>query len=568
MSTEAKSKWYNTVEEITKRLVSIKSVSPSPEDENACAEEIHRILEELELSPSFWEIPGDGRKSVWTMVEGGSVPQDSEQIPTIILIGHFDTVGVGDYEDKNIAFDSDKLQELYSQQHGENRDIFQDARSGEWMFGRGSFDMKSGIAAQIAVTKALADQSDTLPGNVVLVATPDEEEGSAGIIDAVRQLIDLGNRYNLIYLGVINSDYTAPREPGDDNRYIYRGTIGKLLPCFYIRGVETHVGEAFRGLDANLIAAMLIQEVDLNINLCDEADGEITVPPVTLKQRDLKDSYNVQTPIASMVYFNFLTHSWTPRDVLVKMVALAERALSKANQKRVFQWTEYAQRQNSDVSLEDLGGKVWTFQQLFDAVANQPYYTESELRQELEDKFPEYLGNAKIDSRERSLAFVRALEEIAIRQGIIDRRKPVIVVYFSPPFYPHIPGNKEGKLSRAIESVVNTGLYGDIQFRAFYPYISDSSYVRIEQSVYASLPTLKKNMPLWRDQADSQIKKGEYYHIPLELIHELDCDIANIGPWGKEAHGKGERVFMPYSFNLVPELLYNVVINVLEGFYQ
>jgi len=47
------------------------------------------------------------------------------------------------------------------------------------------------------------------------------------------------------------------------------------------------------------------------------------------------------------------------------------------------------------------------------------------------------------------------------------------------------------------------------------------------------------------------------------LIHELDCDVANIGPWGKEAHGKGERVYMPYSFETVPELLYSVIRRVL-----
>jgi arginine utilization protein RocB len=39
---------------------------------------------------------------------------------------------------------------------------------------------------------------------------------------------------------------------------------------------------------------------------------------------------------------------------------------------------------------------------------------------------------------------------------------------------------------------------------------------------------------------------------------------SQIGPWGKEAHGRGESVYMPYSFETVPELLYKVILRALE----
>ncbi|HID62429.1 MAG TPA: hypothetical protein EYP49_06765 [Anaerolineae bacterium] len=83
--------------------------------------------------------------------------------------------------------------------------------------------------------------------------------------------------------------------------------------------------------------------------------------------------------------------------------------------------------------------------------------------------------------------------------------------------------------------------------------------------MYKSLPVLKKNFPLWRDRNEEigGNLRDEYYIVPFDLIHELDCDVANIGPWGKEAHGKGERVYMPYSFETVPELLYNVILRAL-----
>ena len=32
---------------------------------------------------------------------------------------------------------------------------------------------------------------------------------------------------------------------GDENKYVYIGTVGKLMPSFYVVGKETHVGESF-----------------------------------------------------------------------------------------------------------------------------------------------------------------------------------------------------------------------------------------------------------------------------------------------------------------------------------
>jgi arginine utilization protein RocB len=34
----------------------------------------------------------------------------------------------------------------------------------------------------------------------------------------------------------------------------------------------------------------------MNTDLCDEAEGEVPPPPISLKVRDLKEKYDVQTP--------------------------------------------------------------------------------------------------------------------------------------------------------------------------------------------------------------------------------------------------------------------------------
>jgi arginine utilization protein RocB len=586
--TEKNGRYYDAVKALTARLVEIDSVSPNVAGENACAAEIHGALAERGLSPAYWEM-ADGRRIVWAMVEGGAVPPDADQVPTVILLGHLDVAGVQDYGASVDPFDSRALQDGLLAQYEKNPDTgdecLRDAASGQWMFGRGAFDMKSGVAAQIAVMGALAEAQDSLPGNVLMVATPDEEVESAGTMAAVERLVELRAARRLNYVGVINSDYTAPREPGDEQRYIYRGTIGKMLCCFYVRGCETHVGEAFRGLDANLIASNLIQETNLNAALCDEADGEITVPPLTQKQRDFKARYDAQTPISAVIHCSCLVHSWTPQDVLVRMVALAQRALSRANHRRVVQWTAYAARQHSVTPIDDLGGRVWTYQQLHEAVTER--MGRAPLERELEARAFGYVQKARrllarlspeerdflidhgqlagIDSRERSLTIVKALVEIASREGVFDPRKPAVLVYFAPPYFPPIRGDSDSRLNRAIAAEVDSGRYGEIQFRGFYPYVSDISYVKVDDAVYQSLPTLKKNFPLWRDRDDDvrEDLRGEYFTVPFDLIRELDCDVANIGPWGKEAHGKGERVYMPYAFETLPELMHNVVRRVL-----
>jgi arginine utilization protein RocB len=585
---EKNGRYYGEVKALTERLVRIDSVSPNVAGENACAAEIYSALAERGLSPAYWEM-ADGRRIVWAMVEGRALPPDADQIPTVILLGHLDVAGVQDYGAGVDPFDPRALYDALLAQYEKNPETgdecLRDVGSGEWMFGRGAFDMKSGVAAQIAVMGALAEVRDALPGNVLMVATPDEEVESAGTMAAVERLLELRAARRLDYVGVINSDYTAPREPGDEQRYIYRGTIGKMLCCFYVRGCETHVGEAFRGLDANLIASYLIQETNLNTALCDEADGEITVPPLTQKQRDFKARYDAQTPISAVIHCSCLVHSWTPHDVLVRMVALAQRALSRANHRRVRQWTAYAARQNSATPIDDLGGRVWTYQQLHEAVAERMgraaleralearafgYVQEARcllarLSPEEQDFLIDHGQLAGIDSRERSLTIVKALVEIASREGVFDPGKPAVLVYFAPPYFPPIRGDRDSRLNRAIAAEVDSGRYGEIQFRGFYPYVSDISYVKVDDAVYQSLPTLKKNFPLWRDSDDDvpEDLRGDYFTVPFDLIRELDCDVANIGPWGKEAHGRGERVYMPYAFETVPELIHNVVRRVL-----
>ena len=239
--------WLATVRDLTRRLVAIRSVSPDP-GEDTVAREVLRLLTEDGLEDAYTSvgldpIPGDphGRHNAYAFLRGASAR-------TVVLLGHIDTVNTGDYGPlEPYALDPDALnahlEELAALVPGLADDLA--ARPGDWMLGRGAADMKGGDAVNIAVLRRLARQARDgapLPLSIVLLATPDEENESAGVLQAVSFLLRLREEQGLEYVGCINTDYTTALYPGDPHRYAYTGTIGKLLPSFLVVGNSLRLG--------------------------------------------------------------------------------------------------------------------------------------------------------------------------------------------------------------------------------------------------------------------------------------------------------------------------------------
>ena len=376
-------------------------------------------------------VEGDtlGRQNAYAFLRGRAPGR-------VVLLGHIDTVGIEDYG----PLASGRAIPRHWPSARINSQLMTPgladdlaAHPGDWMLGRGSIDMKSGVAANIAVMRRLARESreTPLPISVILLATPDEENESAGVLQAVRFLLRMREEHGLEYLGAINTDYDTARYPGDPHHYAYTGTVGKLLPSFLVIGRESHVGEPFDGADANLLAAELIADLSMNDALCDVVRGQVTPPPVTLHATDLKARYDVQVPFAAWFYLNVLTFSTTPGELLEKLRARAETALE-----RVLTRIEAAQgRWNTHFASED---SLPTPQRRYGTVL-----TYQELRASAEDR----LGTARVeaelaeawanvpetaDGRERSLHLALRLWTLSGRQG------PAAVLYYSPPYYPHV----------------------------------------------------------------------------------------------------------------------------------
>jgi arginine utilization protein RocB len=318
---------------LTKQLVNIESVVNTP-GEKVIAHSLHTIIS---LMPYFKENPDYvtveqtiqdtiERYNVLAFIKGTRGTSNR----TVILMGHMDTVGIEDYTQlKDKACSPDDLMDALKKE-SLPASAKEHLNSGDWLFGRGVLDMKSGVASHLYLLNYYSLHPEKLNGNIVFLSECDEEDSSHGILSALKTLKRWKEEHGFEYAAAINSDFVSPRYKGDMNRYIYKGTVGKLLPSFFITGAETHVGSAFEGLDPNFIAAELTRQINYNPDLCNEAFGETTVPPVSLKQTDLKPSYTVQTALSAYVYYNFFIHSWSPKEVLDKLKEQAAIAFTNA----------------------------------------------------------------------------------------------------------------------------------------------------------------------------------------------------------------------------------------------
>ena len=545
------SEWYDDVRRFTERLVAVNSVSPGA-GEIACAEEILALLTGDGYGDAYTmsgldKVEGDihERINTYAFIQGAS-PR------TVVLLGHFDTVETGDYGPLEAwARQPDELwarrDDLAAFTPGLAEDLA--AYPDDVMMGRGTIDMKSGVAANIAIIRHLAarNREHPLPLSVVFLATPDEENESVGVLQAVRFLLRLREERGLEYLGAINTDYTTARYTGDDHRYIYTGTVGKLLPSFLVVGRESHVGEPFSGVDANLLAAELIGDLSMNPSLCDHVRGQSTPPPVTLHAADLKTHYDVQLPFAAYFYLNVLTFDTTPERLLDLMRQRAKAALSRTliridTAER--EWIVTQANNNWQPRATPRSGAVLTWRELRAGCVEK--LGEDAVAAALDGAWRQLPTD--VDSRERSMRLTHALWTLSGREG------PAVVLYYSPPYYPHIAATP-CPLHEAVAQVAAAHLDLNLRVEEFYPFISDMSYLRLDAT--DDLSALTANMPVWRPEGASA-RAGDYA-LPLAQVSALDMPIVNFGPYGAGAHQRGERLVMSYSFETLPRLLLETI---------
>ncbi|WP_031546511.1 M20/M25/M40 family metallo-hydrolase [Salinicoccus luteus] len=540
---------------ITKRLVGIRS-EVNTDGERVVAASIHGMLlahpyfeahpSQLVMEPTV----NDERKRYNVMAHVRGTKGESRR--TVVLMGHMDTVGVADFgAQQELAFRPDEWMA-----HLEGESVHEDVRnqleSGDWLFGRGVLDMKSGVASNLYLLTHYASHPEQLDGNIVFIAECDEEDGSHGILSALKTLKRWEAEEGFEYVAAINSDFVAPAHEGDGNRYIYKGTVGKLLPSFFITGEETHVGSAFDGLDPNFIAAELTRQISYNPDLCDVAFGEATLPPVSLKQTDLKPSYTVQTALASYVYYNFFVHSWSPEKVLGLLKAQAETAFRNTLETfrtRYRKYEEASGRPGREISWEP---RVYTYDEM-----------DTLLREAHGEKYVQHMKDFKAALEEDESLDSRMLAARVVEEAwkFMPDKRPAIIVFYSSLYSPRVAltGERENErrlldaLDGAIEAV-QPEYDHPIVARNFFPHISDMSFVAMSDDM-SEIDDMVANTPSW----------GRKLFVDYQDVADLNIPVINIGPYGEDGHKRLERMEMTYSLEVVPNLTNRVLRRVLES---
>ncbi len=520
--------WTARVRELTLDLTRYNSITDTP-GEQTFPDHLVALLKRL---PYFNAHPEDlrvlatlndplPRRTIYALVRGNGKR-------TVVLGGHFDVVEIDAFGPlAPLAFDPEALAEpLAATLGGLAAD---ELRDGTFLSGRGVLDMKSGLAIGVALLERFA-QLDERVGNLLLVATPDEEGGSHGMRSAARQLAPLAAEWDLDLAAALNLDISVDQGDGSEGRVIYTGSVGKLLPVALAIGQPTHAGMPFDGLNASLIAAELIRRI--------EGAGDIgEAPPVTLQHLDLKAGYNVTVPHHSWCAFNVLTRSSGPADVLAQIHTAAAEALTAAIALHAERGRAWAVRAaHIDLTFTQTG-TIW---HVADLLERAPA--------ELRDRVEALAGDPTSDILAGARAAFHTLAQGLALAG------PGVLIGYAPIFYPIvrvadddasglIPSCERHAAALAAETGQSIGL------RTYFPAISDMSFL--------AGPIRAADLAAWTANTPGTSRW------PLDARACAGLPTVNIGPWGRDAHQIGERVHAGYAFGIVPELAWRVALELM-----
>ena len=541
--------FYDEALALTKKLGSIPSMNNSDGGERAVADYMAAWIREL---PYFKAHPDQvitqplkndpyDRINVVAIAFGSR----SNSNETIILHGHHDTVGIDDYGSiKEYAFDCDALPEKIKSITSDP-EVLADIESGEWMFGRGSSDMKSGDAVNMVLMRYFTEHLDQFDGNLIFMTNPVEENQHTGIIESLNVLEELKAKYGLTYKMAMNTDFISPAFPGDTAHYFHAGAVGKILPCFYIIGKPTHSGQGFEGFSASMVAAEITRNIDMRAEFSDVYNGEFAMPPTVLKMRDLKPSYDVQTAFSAFVYFNYFIHNMEMDEIFARLRKVAEDALNTVDTYTDEQNKVYCKMTGADYYKREYQLKVMEYSELYEKAKALKTDVDEDIRAITKQSLEENL-----DRRELCLKIVEYLAN-----NILSINTPTVILFLAPPYCPRntlkreIP--EEGALLDSVVDLLNQlgqEMGEELKMMQFFPVLTDSSYLKLDDTD-TSIKTLVDNFP---------DMKG-HYDVPLDQIKRLNIPAFNFGCHGKDAHKWTERVHKEYSFGKLPIIMLRVL---------
>ena len=479
------------------------------------------------------------RSVVWGLVKG----QGGQ---TVILMHHHDVVDSFDYGSlAKWAYDPPKLQTaLAGMELAPEAQL--DLADDQWIFGRGTGDMKAGAAIQSVLLAEYSEKVD-FKGNLLLLSVPDEENLSEGMRGSLPLLDDLKTAFNLNYKIIINSEPHS-KEPGNIGTF-HVGSAGKLLPTIYVRGKKSHIGHIYQGFSPVLLLSEIVLQTELNTEYCDVVRGEVSPPPSWSYMRDNKEVYDASIPASAGGYLSLISLNRTPRDLMRQLKTTCETAVDLVLEKIQRSHSAYAAksgRQEPDPSWQV---HVKTFSELYQQALNDsgPVFTEA---------YAAGLESIISDIRQQRLNSPEAtLKIIEMSLGHVSDLSPMVVIALSPPYYPSIHNDEFQSLPEGVADL--PGYLIEIAQKRWQQAYKKKNYIMgLTDLSYAALqkgrdivPVIGPNMPLWQ----------KTYDIPFAEMEALSVPVINIGPWGKDLHKFTERVLKPDLCERTPHLLESAI---------
>jgi acetylornithine deacetylase len=201
-----------------KRYVATNSVNPAFSGDNSNEARLARVVaDDLASAGLDTRIisASPGRDSVVGTLSGEGTGK------SLMLYAHLDTVAVAGVEST-----TDPIE-----------------RAGR-LYGRGAYDMKSGLASCVAVVRAIADAGVSLSGDIVVAGVADEEAASIGMEEVLKS---------------VRTDAAVVTEPTELALCVaHKGFCWHRLT---VRGRAAHGSRHEQGVDANLRMGAFLHEL-------------------------------------------------------------------------------------------------------------------------------------------------------------------------------------------------------------------------------------------------------------------------------------------------------------------
>ena len=150
-------------------------------------------------------------------------------------------------------------------------------------------------------------------------------------------------------------------------------------------------------------------------------------------------------------------------------------------------------------------------------------------------------ANEEWDDREKSF---RLADKLIIQS---QELAPAIILLFAPPFYPAVNSSGHELVEQAVRFFQHAAEqeYGmAIERVHYFNGICDLSYVN-GSGKGDGWQAFERNTPVWKD----------VYTVPFAEMARLQAPVLNIGPFGKDAHKRTERLHIKHAFEQLPAML-------------